>query len=293
MATKVKTKEGKGNGDFHLFAVKWLQKLIDFLKRIMTANLLNFSIKWLTKIGHFALLVAAALGFICIIIATIRENKFDLFLYAIAWVIAVFVVQYTAHRFSPAGETLIANNPTRLSSKAFLDCFGFLALLLGVVLLIMGTVTAIRGGENIFNLFYILTDIRVKGVEAFLAGLGGLVFCWFMALIAFNSETVSMEIVKETSAGQEAIGIGTFFIKSLLKLVPIAFGVGIIVFTITMFIHAFKLFGTNWSIAFVDDAISILIFGLLFFISYLLFVLFFLIVDLIRSILAIPGKLGK
>ncbi|MCK4765065.1 MAG: hypothetical protein KAW12_22900 [Candidatus Aminicenantes bacterium] len=278
MAIKATTTTDAGGG--HLFAVRLLEKFIQFIKTVMTGNLLDFSIKWLTKIGHIALIVAAGVGFFFFVIAGIRVQGAGIFvLYAFGWVIGVFVVQYTAYRFSNAGDDLIANNSTQMSSKAFLDCFGFIAMLAGVVLFF----------------FYIYMAIKVGSLQAFLMGLGLLIFCEFVALIAFNAGTVTMEVVKETSAGQEAIGIATFFMKTLLRLVPIAFGIGIVVFTIMMFIHSFGLFSAakmNRALFNgVGDATFIVYFGFLPLISYLVFILFFLVVDVIRSILAIPGRI--
>jgi hypothetical protein len=283
MATKAKTTAKKAvGGESYLFAVKILEKFIDFIKGKMTAKLLDFSVKWLTIIGHIGIVVAAVLGFLFFIIVAIRANHLTEFLFAIVWVIAIFVIQYTAHRFSSAGEMLIKNNPTRLASKAFLDCIGFLALLAGVV----------------FVIFQIYMAIHVASLTQFLIGLGVFVFLEFVAIVAFNAETAaSMEIVSEATAGQEAIGIVTFFMKTLLRLVPIAFGIGIAVYTVIMFIDSFGLFSdVKFGAAYqsgLAHATQIGIFGLLPFISFIIFVLYFLVIDVIRSILAIPGRLGK
>jgi hypothetical protein len=262
--------------------VKLLEKLVNFFKGLMTAKVLDFSIKWGRKIGHFGLIAAAGLGFLFAFIYAIRINKFDAFLIAIIWLILVFVVQYTAHKFSGAGETLIKNNPSSLSSKAFLDCFGFLALIGGVVVFIVHTIWAIQG----------------IGIETFFVGLGVFVFLEFAAMVAFNHETVAVSIVDETSAGQEAIGIVTFFLKGLLKLVPIFFGVGIVILTVLLFIDFIGVFGNDFKVAssWISGQMtgrSILLVGLLPLISYILFVIFYLSVDLIRAILAIPKKLDN
>lgn len=275
-----KTKDAAQGAGFQFFGVRLLEKIVDWLRGFMTEGVLEFCIKWATKIGHWALIAAAGIGFLFCIIFAIRANDFFAFLIGIGWVILVFVVQYTAVRFAPAGDKLINNNPTRLASRAFLDCVAFLALLGGLVMFIMGAVNAIRGA----------------GLETFLMGLGILIITWFVALVAFNPQTASMEIVDEASAGQEAIGIITFFLKKILRLVPIAFGVGIVVFTIMLFIHMFKLFGSQYGFAMkigMMDANQILTFALLPFLTYILFVLYFLVIDVIRAILSVPEKLDN
>jgi len=281
MAEQTKTKtETKKEFTFHLFAVNLLEKVVEFFKGILTADLLGFCIKWLERIGHLAIIVAAGLGFLFALIFTFRVDKFTSFLYAIIWVLVIFVAQYTAHKFLPKGVTLIKNNPTQMSSKAFLDCLGFLSLIGGVALLIMG----------IFN------AINFKSIEPFLWGLGMFVFLELVALISFNPQEVEISMVEDNTAGQEAIGIATFFIKAFMRLVPIFFGIGVVLGTVMLFISFIGVFGSNFGGAFIKgmgDAQQILSATLLPFLSYLIFVFFYLAVDLVKAILAIPGKLKK
>jgi hypothetical protein len=127
-------------------------------------------------------------------------------------------------------------------------------------------------------------------------GLGMFVFLEFLALLAFNPKEVTIKIVKSNSAGQEAIGIITFFIKAFMKLIPIFFGVLVVVWTIMLFIAFIGLFGSapgnawmrgNWY------AVQILNAVLLPFIAYIIFVLLYLCIDVIKAILSVPEKLDK
>lgn len=272
--------EKKKGGPAHLVMVNLLEKIVSFFQKKMTVGLLDFAVTWLYKIGHFGLLVAAALGFLFTMVFAIKFNSFNAFLMGIAWVILVFVVQYTAHRFSDAGEGLIRNNPTTLSSKAFLDCLGFLALIGGVVFLIMSIVRAIQIGS----------------FAEFLFGLGLFLLLEFLALIAFNPSTVSVEVTEGTSAGQEAIGIITFFLKGVMRLIPIFFGVGVVIGTVLLFLSFLKLFGDQAAYAMgmgSQNATYILFSGLLPFASYIFFVLYYLVIDMIRAILSIPELKNK
>jgi len=273
-------KSAKADFKFHLFAVNLLEKLVEVFRGIMTSKLLEFCTKWLARIGHIAIIVAAALGFLLALIYAIKTNDFQGFLLGIAWVLLIFVVQYTANRFLNAGEALIKNNPTQLSSQAFLDCLGFLALVGGVVILIM----------------HIVNAIRIGSFEIFLMGLGAFALLEFLALVAFNANEVTIKIVKGNTAGQEAIGIITFFIKAIMRLVPIFFGILLVIFTIMMFISGLKIFGSGANFAWLrcrSHAQSILNAALIPFISYILFALFYLVIDVIKAILSVPDKLDK
>jgi hypothetical protein len=272
--------EKKAESAFHFFAVNLLEKLVEVFRGLLTSNLLEFCIKWITRIGHIGILVAAALGFLFALIFAIRTNSFIAFLYGIIWVLLIFVLQYTARKFLNAGKTLIENNPTQLASQAFLDCFAFLALIGGVVALII----------------YIIQAIQGAGFDVFLMGLGIFIFLEFLALLAFNPNEVNIKIVKSNSAGQEALGIITFFIKAFMRLVPIFFGVSIVVWTIMLFIAFIGLFGSYPDNAWFRGtfhAVQILYAALLPFIAYILFALFYLCIDVIKAILSIPEKLDK
>lgn len=273
-------KSAEAGFTFHLFAVNLLEKLVEAFRGIMTSRLLDFCTRWLSRIGHIAIIVAAALGFLFSLIVAIKANSFQAFLLGIAWVLLIFVVQYTANRFLNAGEALIKNNPTQLSSQAFLDCFGFLALVGGMVILILHIVTAIRAGS----------------LEIFLLGLGAFAVLEFLALVAFNAGEVNIRIVKGNSAGQEAIGIITFFIKAVMRLVPIFFGILLVIYTIMLFIAGLRIFGSAAGFAWLHCqyiAKDILSAALIPFLSYIAFALFYLGIDVIKAILSIPEKLDK
>jgi hypothetical protein len=273
-----KEKAGKSGFTAHLFAVNLLEKIVDFFKSLLTENLLNFCIKWLSIVGHFGIIVAAGLGFLFSLIFAIKVNSFNGFLMGIVWVLLLFVIQYTAHKFSSAGENLIKNNPSQLASKTFLDCFGFLVLIGGAVMFIMSLVDLIKGAP----------------FKVFLEGLAIFVFLEFVALVAFNPKTIMVKIVKNNSAGQEALGIITFFIKTMMKLIPILFGALIVIGTVMLFVYGIKLFGDGagfaWRVIQIGVAPQIIYAALLPFLSYLGFVLAYLIIDLIRAILSIPEE---
>jgi hypothetical protein len=276
-----KTKKQK-TGFNHLFGVNLLVKFTDFIKTVLTPKLLEFSSEWMLKIGHWALIASAALGIVFSLIVAFRLNSFYAFLYGLAWILIVFVVQYTAHKFSKAGEMLIKNNPSSMSSKAFLDCLGFLTMIGGVIFFILGIIRVAQGGH----------------ISFLFMGLGGFVLLEFFTIIAFNPKLITKVISKTTSAGQEAIGIIVFFIKGFMKLVPVIFGVGVVVGFVLLFIDFLGVFGSGFRVAASWErasttSLKIIAAGLLPFLSYLLFVLYYLAIDVIRAILAVPGKLDE
>jgi hypothetical protein len=279
MATKKESKKGVG----HLFFVGLIEKFIDTMRGVLTEKLYDFLKKWILIIGHYGFYVAAALSIIFGIIMAIRSDSFITFATGIGYAIGFFVVQYVANKFSSAGDRLIETNPTRLGSAAFLDCFGLLSMIAGLGSFLFFTYIAIKSGP-----------VWYLGMAV-----GFFVILELLALISFNPKLVTVKIAEKISAGNEAIGIITFFMKCVMKLIPILFGVGVAVFTIMMFINSFDLFSKEvitmsgaW-ISIKDGMRNVIGAGLLPFIGYIVFVLYFLLVDVIRSILVIPEKIDE
>lgn len=259
----------------HLLAVNFLEKIMAYFKGKLNEDVLNFCILWLNRIGHLGILASAGLGFLFALITAVRTNSFRAFLLGIGWVLLIFVAQYTAYKFHDAGETLIRNNPTQMASLIFLDCLGFLMVGGGFVFFIYSIVRAGQGG----------------GAGIFILGLGIFITAEFLALAAFNPTSINIGIVGSNPAGQEAIGIFTFFFKALMKLTPILFGSGIIVGLTRMFINFFAVFGSGHELAWENGVISgtyIMGAALIPFAGYLAHAFYFLVIDIIKAILTIP-----
>ncbi len=257
-------------------------KFIDTMRNVLSETLFEFLKKWLLILGNCGFYVASILALLIGIIAAIRMESFEAFITGLAYALGFFILQYVAVRFASAGDKLIENNKTSLSSAAFLDSMGLLFMIGGALALLFNSYLAIKLGS----------------FSPFLNGLGAFVVLELFALLALNPRSITLDIVSETSAGQEAIGIITFFLKSFMKLVPIMFGVGIVVSTVLMFIHSFGLFKDGMGMSFawmrvMGDFQSIASIALLPLIAFIIFVFVFLAIDIVRAILSIPSKLDK
>jgi len=278
---KQKGKEGKSKFN-PLFVVGWAEKAIGFLKRLLTEKLLAKSLDGSKVLGKYGLAAAAVLGFILSLVMAVRTNSFIAFLIGVGWVLVVIVAMYVAGRFVDAGEKLIESTSSQLSSTAFLDCFGFLATIFGTVGFVLLTVLAVQR----------------KNESLFFIGIALLVVSVFLAAAAFNPKSVTIAIIKESSAGHEAVGVIAFFLKGVLKLVPVVFAVGVVVSAVIMVIKGIGLFGVDWRVeaawgGVVQFGTATLLFALAPFLGFLLFILSYLGLDVIQSILSVPGKLDK
>ena len=110
-----------------------------------------------------------------------------------------------------------------------------------------------------------------------------------------HPQMLNISISKNTNAGEEAIGLLSFFMKGILKLIPIAFGSGIIIGSTNLVIAIYKLLSggdpilTNLE-AYISGII-IITSATIPFLAYIYFLIYYISIDIILSILMLPKKL--
>lgn len=260
--------------------IRMFDALLDLGKKVLNQGFFEANVRLLTRVGLWGLPVAAVLGFIFTMTVAIKVDTFSVFLYGLAWILLLLFVQYTAASFSSAGETLIKSSPSQLSSLAFLNCFALLTFVTGWLVLFTCVFQA----------------IKTSNLQLLWAGLGGFVLCEYLACIAMNPALANITINPRVPAGEEAVGILAFLLKAFLLLVPIAFGAGVAIGTVSM---AFQYINFLAKDLYPPSALAlaqvsanwILEAGLLPFTGFVAFAVFYLVINLIRSVLLVPGKL--
>ena len=258
----------------HLVSVRWGDKLLAWAKAALTPARYDAAATGLEKAGHRALIVAAAAGLLFAIIGSIKSNTLSDLLTGIGWVVLIIVAQYVAGKLSATQRILIKSAPSEMSSTAFLSCVALLNLITGVLALAGLTVMA----------------IRTEDWQLFGAGIGVFVLCELVVCLCLNPDMVNMTISTSSTPGQEAIGILTFVMKS--RLVPVAFGVGAICGAIGMIWMIVQLFRDEVASSLASLPVAAVTLGAaaLPFVAYFLYIFLYLGVDLMRSILILPGK---
>jgi len=291
--TEAEAEEPKKSKDFKLpisgtIVADFVGKLLGLLRKFLCPELLEKSLSFTRHFGQYAVLLGGALGLIAAIAAAIRASDFGLFVIGIAFVIALAVGQFTAIQFLNASDQIIESTPSRVSSMAFLDCIGLLSALGAVGLLIGGIVGAIQGGGFSLLILALLLATLALG----------------FATVALHPQLAAIES-GSGSAGEEAVALITFFLKGILKLVPFIFGLFAIVGSLVLLVSIFapnSRFVFMLSIALPTVPVPGLSGGLsglgivftatlLPIISYFMFMLASLPLELWRAILSLPAKL--
>lgn len=258
-----------------LTAVRWGDGLLSSATRILSADRFVAAETRIEKAGHYALILSAALGLLYGISGAIKWNQLSVALAGLAWVLCVGVAQYVAFKFLSTIKGLIKNSGSRLSSTAVPTCLALWSLLLGLVTFAGLTYAAIR--TDSFMTFG-------KGVALFAT-------CELVAWLCLNPSLVNINILPVSSAGEEALGLYTFVWKAVLRLVPVAFGIGLIAGDLEMIVSIVQLFQNQGNSVWAPPTRTILFFAALPLVGYLLFVASYLVLDCIRAVLSIPEKL--
>lgn len=265
-----------------LFVVGWTDGLLGRIQAKLDQKFYEASARWLARCGHYSLLAAALLGFVFGVVLAIKRNDLSTFMLTLGWVFLIAVIQYTSTRFLFADDVLIRTSPTRLSSRSFLECMALLSLIGGIVALVWLTAVA----------------IREEAISPFWTGLALFISLEFLGILSLQHPMLNIAINPGAGAGEEAIGVLSFFLKALLRLVPIVFGAGVTIGAVYLLIADYNLLrGSD----FMDRAMfsgtaaatAIIAAGLFPLGSFIAFLMGYLGIDVIRAILSLPEKVDR
>lgn len=255
--------------------------LIDRISGVLKAERFDGIVGVATTLGHWTLLLVAVLGLIVQLVATVGYGG-SAILWGVGWLILLPLLQYTAVQFMDATRSMVTSNMTTLGSQAFLRCYALVSLVAAIVALIAGIVAAIEAG----------------GLPVFLSGLAVAALAVGTAWLALNPSLLAIRVNRQTSAGEEAIGVLSFFVKSGVRLVPIFYGVAMVVVAIQAIVILLGMIGDTrpelmMAVGRAELAAPVVIWAVLSpFLAYIAFVFYFLVIDLMRGILSIPGNIG-
>jgi hypothetical protein len=262
--------------------VHFWDNLLDKLRGILSVKLFENIVSKFALMGHWSLLTAIALGLLTSVILSIRVGSVGILVVGIGLAVALSVLQYTADKFLHSGAALIKSTPTQLSTRSFVDCLGLLFLVASILALVMGVVEG----------------VETSSAAPVLEGLVQFAVLGFILWIALNPTLAGTKIKKNTTAGEEAIGVLSFLMKGALRLVPILFGVATLVGAITLLGalirslgsadhlgNAIHLSGQGAKLAIAGAAAPFLIF--------IAFLFYYLTINVISAILSLPGKVDK
>lgn len=254
--------------------------LIELIRRQFPLRFVDSSSRVFSLVGYYGLYVAMVMLLVYAGVFGTKTGTLPITLAAsLAGVAVLFVLQYVSGKFLPALDTLNRSTSGRVSSTALPDCFALLSICAGPALLVALVIFALPLG--IFSLM--------------LWAIGAFVLCEYVAILSLNLDALNIKVETDASAGEEAIGILTFLAKLILRLVPVAFGMGVAL-GISDLIIASALAASNSAVASVTTIAMVpmlFTFAALPIVAYVIFLLAYLLVDVLHSILKLPRLLKK
>jgi hypothetical protein len=186
-------------------------------------------------------------------------------------------LQYIAHQFISASNRLLASSPTVVNNKALLDIFGLIGFVFCVGIVCSSIYLAISAAN---------TGILMVGI-------GSAILAYLVSSLAFSPESLNIGAGESTSAGDEAVGILTFFVKSLLVLGPFVYAGGALLACLALIYEIKYLVDEDFSMyaGANNSAQVMLVAGVYPLVLYVLFLIYYIFVDLLRAIFNLDRNL--
>jgi len=192
------------------FLISLVDTALAWVRRTLPDTVLPASSRFLTWLGLWSLVVFAALALLGGVMVTIAmEDGGAAIGLGLVAAIVVLALLYVAAKFCQACGEVVDAAPSTLSRRAFLDCLALVAVAMAVVSVLAGLAAAIAAGQW----------------APLLGGLVGGAFWTFLIAVSLHPELVRTTVEPGVGPGRELLGIVSFLLKSVLRLVPIVFGV--------------------------------------------------------------------
>lgn len=261
-----------------------IEKSVSFFRNILNAEFFNKSESFIKTTANYSTPVAAIVGLLMGLTAAIKTDSFIAFLLGILWVAVLAISYFIGSRFLNSCKTLITNNPTKFSSREYLDVTGLIYILIFIAIIL---------GCLFFAIKLSSFDILKWGV------LIAIPFLFYISLF-LNPSQISTTIESGATAGEDALAIFILNSKATVKLAGIIFGTLTTIGALLLFfgwIDMLKSDGYALMMSGIQSLTGayIVIAGLVYpYVIYLLFVFVYLFVDICKSILSIPeNKMGS
>jgi hypothetical protein len=283
--------------------------VLDGVRAQFTPEFVDSTTRIFVGCGHYCLYAAMLANCGIALVLGIKTGLLDPVLQGVVWLLALAVLQYAAGRHCAALDRLNRTTPGSVATTVFLDSFALLNLVAGLAVVLGSAVLAVRS----------------EAYWLILSGLLLFIVYEYLAFISLNPGTLGISVSSEAPADKEAIGLVSFLLKAIVRLSPVAFGAGVVCGTLRLFSACYLLFvpleGRDAVAAFLgpeklaslETAVEpnsagkmlevwpaqvtaaaatwwIIGFAALPFLAYVFFLLFHLLLEVIRAVLLIPGR---
>ena len=263
------------------FTVKIIDRVLEYLQHKTWSNRIMRGEAICNQVGLYGIYFIGIMSFIFAICMPLKITGFSMgygLLIGICVLLGAIFLNFAADKMLPSLKLLIEGTPVRISSPAFFTVSAVFSGIFGLLVLAASSIIAVQKGD----------------FGSFLYGVLVFVCAEYMMMLMLNPSLLKVEVVRNVSAGEEFIGILSFFMKAMLKLIPLIFAVSmlwgsyqILAMLFTSYINFAQFYGD------VRSLYNTAMMALLPLSGYLLFLFYYFAIDLAKALLAIPEKLDK
>ena len=260
----------------------FLDLLLPVARQLMPEGIFRTINAGIVTIGRFAQW-GALFAFLAYNIALgVKVDSIRVILLGLMTSLGLLILQYWSQRTASAIEVSISSTPVRIASTAIVDGCAVTCLIAGICLPVGILVFGLQQNEEIVPLL----------ISAVLA----LIALTYLASLALHPALLNVRIDKAASAGEEAVGIVSLVLRSIFRLVPIIYSLGMVIMSLAFVVATIYLFKggsdsakgvfigmSQQQLLFVIAAIPVY--------GYLLFLFYSLFIDIFRAVLVLPSKL--
>ncbi|NLE38873.1 MAG: DUF4339 domain-containing protein [Pirellulaceae bacterium] len=189
-----------------------VEVVLSAARRSATRAFADSTIRLFAAAGHYALYAAMLLVFMAGAAISAHQKSATAVLYALAAVPVLAVLQYAASQFGAALARVNQSTRAMVASTTLLDLLGLTSMVAGLILLLALATVAITS----------------QAYALVLTALLAFIVCQHLAAVSFIHVDDNVVVSNELSPGEEALGTLIALLKASARVVPVAFGAGVV-----------------------------------------------------------------
>jgi len=244
------------------------------LRSALTASLFEKVEAFFNTVASIATPVAALVGALIALVIAIKVDSLQIFLGGFVWIFSLVICYYIGSKLQHACQSTLQNNPSSIANQEYLDIVTVLNSLGAIVALLVGA----------------YLSVKLSALQPFFIGLAVSLVLLYTVWLTLNPALITTYVQPSSSAGIDAIAILILTNKIYLRANKVFFGLFPAIGSILLLNSLWQSFGEPYEILMGGMAGLIgfifVIMGLLApLMCYLLFIISYMFLDVLRSIL--------
>ncbi len=245
------------------------------IRSALTPGLFEKVEAFFNTVAGIATPVAAVVGTLIALVIAIKVDSLQIFLGGFVWIFALVICYYIGSKLQSACQSTLQNNPSSIAGQEYLDIVAVLNGVGAVVALLVGT----------------YLSIQLSAMQPFFLGLALSLVLIYTVWLTLNPALITTYVQPSSSAGVDAIAILVLVSKIYLRANKVFFGLFPAIGCVLLLNSFLQSFGEpdailTGSIAGLIGFIFVIMGLLAPMMCYLFFIFSYMLLDVVRSILA-------